>query len=119
MPANPLAGLPNGVSATPNVPVPGVINLAQAKKKRKLTGQQYKDARDFARGVTGYNDKSPIWGKRMNVVLNDIEANLNDASRFLNSGDYMAAETAIEAALKYNQELQKRLATGQLIGAQS
>jgi len=128
---DPLAGIPIGTAKPARKPkgalviptvVPGstVINLAQAKSKRhKLTGEAYKQARDFARGATGYNDTSPIWGKRLNVVLTEIETKLNYVSEALNDGRYIDATDDLEQALLWNKELQKRIATGQLIAAQS
>lgn len=118
-PIDPLAGLP--VATAKPAPQPkaapaaggNVVNLASAKKKRKLSGDDYKNARDFARSATGYNDTSPIWGKRMPVVLMEIEELLDLATKGLGSGN------EVEQALLLNRELQKRLATNQLISAQS
>lgn len=122
-PIDPLAGLP--VATAKPAPQPkaapatggNVVNLKAAKAKRKLSGQAYKDARDFARSATGYNDTSPIWGKRMAVVLMEIESRLADGiSTAIGGGDPIAE---LEDALALNRELQKRLATNQLISAQS
>jgi hypothetical protein len=123
---DPLAGIPTATAKPARKPlataVPvstgNVINLSAAKK-RKLTGQEYKDARDFARKTTGYNDSSPIWGKRMPVVLTDIETLMDNARENLGNGSYGTAMAELDAALELNRELQKRIATGQLIGAQS
>lgn len=119
---DPLAGIPLAsakpvaapASTTPNVPVPGVINLAQAKRRRKYTAEQYKQARDFGRKATGYDSTSPIWGKRLPEVLMQIEALLTVALPGANSGQ----EATLREALELNQELQKRLATNAVISSQ-
>lgn len=129
---DPLAGIPSATTKPARqaaAPVGGsVVNLATAKaerKRRRLTGQEYKDARDFARRQTGYNDTSPIWGKRMPQVLTDIEAILAEVETIVGafndvtSPGSLRAYDAIQTALQLNRELQKRVATGQLIGAQT
>jgi len=121
---DPLAGLPVATAKAPRATKPtaapnGVIDLSAARserKRRKLTGQAYKDARDFARKATGYDDTSPIWGKRLPAVLTEIEA-LLDLSE--SHPDFTSEVDRIERALFLNKELQKRVATGQLIGAQN
>ena len=107
---------------TPKAAAPAPTNIATARaasKRRKLTGDDYKQARDFARKTTGYNETSPIWGKRLNVVLVDIETMLVEADGNLSGGAYADAAAALAQALEFNRELQKRVATGQLIAAQS
>ena len=125
---NPLAGIRvGGVKQAPGIftapLVSGApITIAQGKanlKRKRLTGEAYKQARDFARKTTGYNDTSPIWGKRMNVVLTDIETLMERIGTQIGNGDYADAEDTLQLALGLNQELQKRIATGQLIAAQS
>lgn len=127
-PTDPLAGIPLSTASPARTPrpakvaaVPGgnVVNLAQHRKKKRLTGEAYKQARDFARGVTGYGDTSPIWGKKLPEVLTEIEARLVEAEHRIVAGDYGDAQMGVQAALEFNRELQKRVATGQLIGAQS
>jgi len=128
---DPLAGIPTATAKTARriysptkprtakaVSTGNVIDLSAAKK-RKLTGQEYKDARDFARKTTGYNDTSPIWGQRMPVVLTDIERLLQKAKDQIDNGSYGDGLAFLDDALLLNKELQKRIATGQLIGAQS
>lgn len=129
--SDPLAGIPLATakpavaapaSTTPNVPVPGVINLAQAKRRRKYTSDQYKQARDFGRKATGYDSSSPIWGKRLPEVLMAIETQLVNAETLLtgtgSSVNTAQALTDVIEALQLNRELQKRLATNAVISSQ-
>ena len=129
-PIDPLAGIPIGtakparkVKGFPLVTSPTpVISLAAARathKRRKLTGEQYKQARDTARAATGYGPTSPIWGHKMSDVLMTIEATLSEAEEAVADGRYADANDHLRDALRYNQELQKRVATGALIAAQS
>ena len=127
--ADPLAGLP---VATPKAPrtvkaagAPAasgnVVNLGAAKaarKRNRLTGDQYKQARDFARSATGYNETSPIWGKRMTEVLTTVEAEIQEAMNDVQVGNDADALDRLGRALTFNQELQKRIATNQVIAAQ-
>lgn len=117
-PIDPLAGLPVAAPKAAPAPSGNVVNLSTHKKKR-LTGQAYKDARDFARKATGYDSSSPIWGKRLPTVLTEIEATLEKAGEEADTGNLIEALDGIRAALELNRELQKRVATGQLISAQS
>lgn len=125
---DPLAGIPLATAkavkvpaSTPVVPTTGttnVINLAQAKKKRRATGAEFKAARDFARKTTGYDATSPIWGKKLPEVLMAVEENLQYAIDELKAGAPGNASDLIEAGLRLNRELQKRLATNAVIGSQ-
>lgn len=116
--ADPLAGVPVA-GASPAKPAANVINLAQAKKKRKLTGEDYRNAVKFARGITGYDDTSPIWGKKMVVVLAELLERLDTTNGFINAGDLIEALDSLKDAQTSVTELQKRIATGQVIKAQS
>jgi len=129
---DPLAGIPIGtakpakVKGFPLQPAgPGltpVISLSAAKatrKRRKLTGEQYKQARDTARAATGYGPGSVIWGRMMSAVLVDIETMLTESEEAILDGRYADANNHLRDALSYNQELQKRVATSALIAAQS
>jgi hypothetical protein len=129
-PIDPLAGIPIGtakparkVKGFPLVTSPTpVISLAAARathKRRKLTGEQYKQARDTARAATGYGPGSVIWGRMMSAVLVDIETMLTESEEAILDGRYADANNHLRDALSYNQELQKRVATGALIAAQS
>jgi len=129
-PIDPLAGIPIGtakparkVKGFPLVTSPTpVISLAAARathKRRKLTGEQYKQARDTARAATGYGPSSPIWGKRMDEILMTIENSLSEAEVAVQDGRYQDADDHLRDGLEYNRELQKRVATGALIAAQS
>lgn len=122
---DPTLGVPTVAPKAPRkvktsaAPAPVSIATARAaSKRRKLTGGEYKDARDFARKTTGYNDTSPIWGKRLIDVLVGIEAILAQQIEYLNTGA-LPDQIELERALLHNRELQKRIATGQLIAAQS
>lgn len=126
---DPLAGIPIGtakpakVKGFPLVTSPSpVISLAAARaghKRRKLTGEQYKLARDTARAATGYGPTSPIWGKTMADVLMTIENSLSEAEVAVQDGRYQDADDHLREGLEYNRELQKRVATGALIAALS
>jgi hypothetical protein len=98
---------------TPVTPAPTVINLAAARKKRKLSGQDRKDAVEFARSMVGYNDTSPIWGKKLIVVLAELSEQLDEVEKALGSDS-----TIVEARTTVS-ELQKRVAFGQIMKAQS
>ena len=108
---DPLEGLPVGKVKTapePAAPAPTAApgtTVIPFRKKGRLTGKAYTDARDFARKTTGYDASSPIWGKRMPVVFQEIR----DA---LAAGDIETADNLVS-------ELQKRIATGLMIKAQS
>jgi len=102
------------------VTAPTSIATARAARKRKrLTGEEYKSARDFARGVTGYNDTSPIWGKPMVDVLMSIAALLEEYISDNGGTAHFAGHINIQQALTLNRELQKRIATNQVIAHQS
>jgi len=104
--------------SAPTAPT-SIATARAARKRKRLTGEEYKSARDFARGVTGYNDTSPIWGQPMVNVLVSIATSLEfaiDQIRTSGSGDYLVA---LEEALTFNRELQKRIATNQVIAHQS
>jgi hypothetical protein len=116
--SDPLAGIPTGTARAPR-PAPSVINLNAARKRRTLTGQAYKDAQKFARDMVGYDNTSPIWGKRLINVIGDVDARLEDATTALGSGDYGFAEDSLRQAHTYITELKKRLAYGQVMKAQS
>lgn len=124
-PADPLAGLSIGTAkAAPTItgPTPAsapVINLNAAKKKRRLTGQAFKDAQTFARDMVGYDDTSPIWGKRLIVVISDVAQQLEDAATYAGAGDHVNAEASLITAHTYITELKKRLAYGQVMKAQN
>lgn len=94
-----------------------IATARAARKRARLTGDDYKQARDFARKTTGYNETSPIWGKRLIEVLVEIEALLDFGTP--NAHAPMTQKERVDQALLFNRELQKRLATGQLIAAQS
>lgn len=118
---DPLAGIPVATASPAKVSAPvatGVINLAAAKKKRKLTGQDRKDAVKFARDMVGYDNTSPIWGKRLIVVLAEISDQLTQARADARTSPALA-ETSIDGALQWVGELQKRVAFGQVMKAQS
>lgn len=125
-PIDPLAGIPLAsakpvaASVPASTPATGgtVINLAQAKKKRKATSAEFKQARDFARKTTGYDTTSPIWGKRLPEVLMAIEETLVQAGTELSASNYVNVLDLIEASLRLNRELQKRIATNAVIGSQ-
>lgn len=129
---DPLAGIPigtakpakvKGFSLITKTPSPSpLISLSAARanhKRRKLTGEQYKQARDTARAATGYGPGSAIWGQKMSHVLMTIENYLSEAEEAVADGRYSDADDSIREALDYNRELQKRVATGALIAAQS
>lgn len=125
-PTDPLAGLPvgnaPGISARAAAPSATVVPIAEARsrsKRRRLTGEEFKNARDFARKATGYDASSPIWGMKMLEVLTDIERTLEDAKKSSAAGFVSEVDDHLEHALLFNQELQKRIATNQLIGAQN
>lgn len=114
-PADPTMGVPVAGPAkpkrTPKATAPTSIATARAtKKRRKLTGEQWKEQRAFAQKTTGYNETSPIWGRRLIEVLVDIEALLD----FGTPNAITSQKERVERALLYNRELQKRLATNQL-----
>lgn len=114
---DPLAGIPvatAGPAKTKAAAVPaGVINLASAKKKRRLSGQDYQDAKKFAQSMVGYDSSSPIWGKRQPVILGQIIGHLNDVEASI------GVNSDLDAARVLVQELQKRVAFGQVMKAQS
>lgn len=122
-PADPLAGLSIGTAkAAPIATGPtsaSVINLNAAKKKRRLTGQAFKDAQTFARDMVGYDDTSPIWGKRLINVISDVDQQLEDAATYAGAGDYVNAEASLAQARTYVTELKKRIAYGQVMKAQN
>lgn len=101
---DPLAGIPVTTASPARAAKAGVINLAAAKKKR-LSGQDRKDAVRFARDMVGYDSTSPIFGKRLPALCGEI-IDLIDA------GDTLTAKLWL-------QELQKRVAFGQVMKAQS
>ncbi len=126
---DPLAGLPAAGPSKPRaVKTSGapaasgnVVNLTAAKaarKRKRLTGDQFKQARDFARSATGYGNTSPIWGKKMIEVLTSIETNLAQGIEDVLNGHASSGVVAVEKALLFNRELQKRIATNQIISAQ-
>lgn len=115
---DPLAGIPVATAKAATVstaanPSGGVINLASAKKKRKLTGQDRKDAVKFARDMVGYDSTSPIWGKKLIVVLADLSEDIDEIEKALGS------DSTVNDARTTVRELQKRVAFGQVMKAQS
>lgn len=86
-------------------------------KRRRLTGAEFKEARKTARDVTGYDDTSPIWGKRMPAVLVEIGERIEKAHDQMNLGSYANAHDHLNAANLLVTELKKRIATGQIIGS--
>lgn len=71
------------------------------KKKNRLSGAAFQAAKSMATTVTGYDEKSPIWGLRLPEVLDIVEGHIN-------TGDYGDALTVIT-------ELKKRLAKNAVI----
>ena len=112
---DPLAGLP---TATVVASTPAPTPISKGRKKQRLSGQSLRDAVEFARKQTGYNDTSPIWKQPLVTVLVAIEAELVNAETAQNAGDIADAIGYTANALLLNRELQKRLATNQLIAAQ-
>lgn len=94
-----------------------VINLATARKKRKLTGEDRKNAVDFARSMVGYNDSSPIWGKRLIAVLAELSDQITELETDAITG--VINTPALAQARTIVSELQKRVAFGQIMKAQS
>lgn len=111
--ADPLAGIPVATAKAAPVAATGVINLAAAKKKRKLTGQDRKDAVKFARDMVGYDSTSPIWGKKLIVVLAELSEGIDEIEKAFGSA------SSINEVRQTVQELQKRVAFGQIMKAQS
>ena len=115
----PVPAKPKRIKVSAPAAPTSIATARAARKRKRLTGEEYKSARDFARGVTGYNDTSPIWGQPMVNVLVSIATSLEfaiDQIRTSGSGDYLVA---LEEALTFNRELQKRIATNQVIAHQS
>jgi hypothetical protein len=102
------------VSGTPTGPAPTTIAAGRARiKRRRLTGDDYRNQRAMARSVTGYDETSPIWGKRLPVVLQEIDDLLEKATdKVTPLGDKVKA---MDTAKTYVKELQKRLATNKLM----
>ena len=86
-------------------------------KRRRLTGQERKDVVAMARGMTGYGPSSPIWGKRMPVVLAEVLEHLDKLAKTSPMTTGQGKE--LDAARILVEELQKRIATGQIVGANS
>jgi hypothetical protein len=106
------AKTPTPKPATPTATPPGVTSISVGRariKRRRLTGDDYRNQRAMARSVTGYDEKSPIWGKRLPVVLQEIDDALTAAEK----GGKGTPET--DKAHLYVKELQKRLATNKLM----
>jgi len=100
------------VSGTPSGPAPTSIAAGRARlKRRRLTGDDYRNQRAMARSVTGYDEKSPIWGKRLPVVLQEI-SDLLDKAQTTTGPDVLVKVREAEALVA---ELQKRLATNKLM----
>ena len=120
-PVVPVPAKPKRIKVSASAPAaPTSIATARAaRKRRRLTGSEYKSARDFARGVTGYNDTSPIWGKPMVDVLMSIAALLEEYISDNGGTAHFAGHINIQQALTLNRELQKRIATNQVIAHQS
>jgi hypothetical protein len=114
-PKDPLAGIPTG---TANPAPSNVVNLNTAKKRR-LSGQAFRDAQKFARDMVGYDNKSPIWGKRLIAVIGETNEQLEAAQTEFGAGNYADAEQHVNNAKLNMTELQKRLAYGQVMKAQS
>ena len=72
----------------------------------------------MVRKITGYDESSPIWGKRLSEVLVSIETHISTGIGELQAGSYANADVALSTALLYNQELQRRIATNSLIASQ-
>jgi hypothetical protein len=125
---DPLAGIPTGTAQpvkapkakAPAAPTGGtVINLNAAKKRRRLTGQAFKDAQKFARDMVGYDSSSPIWGRKLVDVIQDIEAAQERATEALATSTYKDVSEALVDANVLTTEIKKRLAYGQIMKAQS
>ena len=119
---DPLAGIPVATAKPAKVaktaPSGSVINLASAKKKRRLTGDDYQNAKKFAASMVGYDSTSPIWGKRLPVILAEVLERVEDAQVNI-VGDPSAAQDELIVVKTLVQELQKRIAFGQVMKAQS
>ena len=113
---DPLAGLPTPATAAA---APAPTPIAKARKgKNRLSGQNLRDAVDFARKQTGYDDTSPIWNKKAIEVYVAIEAELVNAEAAMDRGELADAAQFLANGLLLNRELQKRTATNQLVAAQ-
>jgi hypothetical protein len=110
------AKTPTPKPATPTATPPGVTSISVGRariKRRRLTGDDYRNQRAMARSVTGYDETSPIWGKRLPVVLQEIDDLLEKATdKVTLLGDKVKA---MDTAKTYVKELQKRLATNKLM----
>lgn len=111
MASDPTLGVP--MAATKTAPTGAVINLATARKNRP-TPQQRKAAVEFARRTTGYDSSSPIWNRKINEVLVEIQSELQAVV----DGTHGDPKVGEERALLLTTELLKRIATNQLTGAQ-
>jgi hypothetical protein len=60
----------------PNRPITIAEGRARVKRRR-LTNAEFQAARIQATTVTGYDDKSPIWGKQLPEVVDMIEAEID------------------------------------------
>lgn len=109
--------------ATPTTPTTVLVSapptpIKSRRAKRRPTVQERINATNLARTLTGYNDTSPIWNKRLPEVLVEIEQNLDTAITAIRSGSSMDYMVLLEEALLLNRELQKRTATYKVVGAQ-
>lgn len=114
-PSDPLAGLPIVTGNMRRVkPRSSVIPLAAAKanlKRAKMTGVEYKAARDAARQLTGYDPAtSPIKEMTTLDALTEIGALLD----FTKPHSIPLELDRVQRALVLNTEVRKRLLSRQL-----
>ena len=119
-PADPTLGIPTVPAKAPKtVVVSGApAPIAKGRRKARPSGADLKAATEFARKQTGYNELSPIWNRKQIDVLVEIESLLALVDSALDIGA-QADPDAVRTALNLNRELQKRIATNQLIAAQT
>jgi len=85
------------------------------KKRTKLSSSAFKSVKDLATSVSGYDDKSPIWGKRLPEVLDLVARNLDDAQIEIDNGEYSLARDLMGEGAVTIYELRKRLAKNAVI----
>jgi hypothetical protein len=124
-PNDPLVGLPTATKPRVKKPAPvvsvpvasapvSISAVRSARKRARLTGEAYQNAKAFARKASTYDETSPIWGKQLPAVLMEIEKLLDNVAM----GVSLDPTADINSALELNRELQKRVGFRALMKAQ-